>query len=73
MIQSIQTDIIIGHVVHAAYILVDQPLKLKAPVQCTTNGNVTEEVHDDESLLQSQSYTKLLLKVQVYLSTNTIL
>jgi hypothetical protein len=53
----------ICHVFHAAYILVEKPLKLKAPVQGTANSNVTEEVHDDESLLQSQSYTKLFLKM----------
>ena len=58
------------HVFHAADIVVDQSLKLKAPVQCTANSNVTEEMHDDESLLQSESYTKLFLKMQVHLSTN---
>ena len=58
------------HVARAAYILVVKPLKLKAPVQGTANSNVTEEMHDDESLLQSESYTKLFLKMQVHLLKN---
>ena len=48
---------------YAAYILVEKPLKRKAPVKGTANSNVTEEMHDDESLLQTQSYTKLFLKM----------